>query len=102
MDDDPGGRVDTPQSLRHDLRLPPPHGPVQGMQLPIDIGETDIVEIDDGNRPDAGTADSFGGKAADPSQAEDCYGRVLQPPEPFGTDKELCSGKAMENIKLNL
>ena len=100
--DDLGGGVDTPQPLGHDLGLGLAHRPIKGMKLPVNISEADIVEIDNGYLPDAGAADRFGGRAADPAQAKNRHGRVPQPSEPFSTYKEFRSGESMQHIRFVL
>ncbi len=52
--DDLSLRVDQAHPLRHDHGLGLADGAVHGVELPVDVGEADLVEIDDDQPPDAG------------------------------------------------
>ncbi len=43
---DLGFGVDGPAAFGHDLNLGFAHRPVQGVDLPVDVGQTDVVKID--------------------------------------------------------
>jgi hypothetical protein len=67
-------RVDVSHTLGHDQGLWPSDGIVQRQDLSIDVGQTDIIEIDEDESADACPTEGLGGMAADPSQTEDSHG----------------------------
>ena len=63
-------RVDLRDTLRHDLDLCATHVLREGVDLPVGIGDADIIVIDQGNLADAGECQLFGRPGADPADAD--------------------------------
>ena len=74
-------RVDKTNTLCHHFRFRQPDVAAQGMDLAVGIGDADIVHIDKGDRPDAGSRQRFrrpGADPADPDHADVGIGKTLQ------------------------
>lgn len=65
------GGIDVAQSLRHDFDLGSANCAGKGMDLPVDVGQADVVEIDQCDMADTGPSQRFSGVAADPADAAD-------------------------------
>ena len=52
-------RGNRPNSFRHDLHLGPSHRRIQRMQLPVDVADAHVVEIDQGQPTYARTGERF-------------------------------------------
>ena len=73
--------VDETQPVGHNLHLGFADRAIHGMELPIHVGEADIVEIDDSQPADAGATEGLGSKAANSAQTENRHTGRLQTPQ---------------------
>src|SRR5690606_29288394 len=63
--------VDHPDPLRHDHHLGLAHAAIQGMELAVDVGNADIIQINQGNPTNAAAGQGFRRPGADPADADD-------------------------------
>lgn len=68
---DPGIGVDGVDALRHDIDLGATNGVVQGVDLAVDVGDAEVVEIEEGEGADAAAGEGFGGPGPHAADADD-------------------------------
>ena len=89
-------RIDGAAALCHHLDLGAPDRVIQSMDLAVDIGQADVIEIDQRQTADAGPGQGFGGITADPADTEYHDGGLLQTRQPLRPDQEFKAAEAME------
>jgi hypothetical protein len=86
-------RIDRSTTLRHHLHFRPADSLVKGVDLSIDIGQADVIEINQCQAADTGSGQSLSGIAADSTDTE--YGnRSL-----FETFQAVLSGQQFHPAK---
>jgi hypothetical protein len=68
------------------------------MKLPIDVGQADVIVINQGESSDTGSAEGLRRIAADSTQPEDGYGGFPQAFESCIADQQFHAAEAMVNI----
>ena len=66
-----------------------------GVDLPVAVGDVDLVEVDQGQAADPAADQRLGSIAADPAEAEHGHGFAGQAGQAVGTIQELQAGKAI-------
>ena len=68
---DSGFGVDAPNAFFHDRDLRCADIAAEGRQLAIDVGDANLIEIDEGEFADAGAGEGFGCPRAYPADSND-------------------------------
>lgn len=92
---DRDGRIDRPAALGHDHGLALANGAIEGMQLAVDVGQADGVEIDQGQPADAGAGQSLDSIAAHAAETEDRDGGPGQAVQCVCADQEFHAAEAV-------
>jgi hypothetical protein len=71
--------IDGADALGHDLHLRAANGFGEGVELAVDVGDADFVQIHQSDRADARAGQGFGGPSADPANANHRDMRRAQP-----------------------
>src|SRR5690606_21162062 len=102
---DLAGRIDGADACRHLVDLGLAHGALNGMHLPVGVGDADVVQVEQRDLAHAGTGQCFGGPGTDTADTDHCHmrgGQALQPcapVEPGNTAEALfvCHRATLEN-----
>ncbi len=94
----PTGRVDRADARGHlvDLRLA--HGAVDGLDLPVGIGDADVVQVEQADLADAAARQGLGDPGTDPAEPDHRHVRSGQPLEPVAPVKP---GYAAETLLID-
>jgi len=77
------GRVDGADALGHHLHLGLADTAGDGMHLAVDVGDADVVQVEQGNLPDPGACQRFGRPGTDAADADHGHMGGLQAREAF-------------------
>ena len=91
VSDDPGLGVDQAGALGHQLRLGLAHGPTEGVKLSVEVGDADVVEVDQAEGANARAGQGLCGIAADPAEPYDQDTGSLEGLPAVATDQQLCA-----------
>src|SRR5690554_962332 len=86
--------VDGLQPLGHGIGLGAAILALEGMQLAVGVGHTDVVHVDQGERADAAASQRFSGPGANTTEADDGYVGITESVQGLAAIEALYAAKA--------